>query len=284
MALRILMGLSLLLAAVGLGFFAWQGMAPPPPVLSSRSDEAPPPPAPRARLLVAARPLAAGTLLKDDDVSSREGAPGELPPGALTQSEADLQEMRGAMLRRFLDPGQTLTRADLMQPRERGFLAAVLNPGMRAVSMGVDVVTGTAGLIWPGDRVDVILSQEVAIEAAPLARRVMAETLVEGLRVLAVDQQIIRGAIDPNHPENRVGRTITLEMPPEQAERLAVAIRLGRLTLAVRPLEVGPPQARSLGPAVFSGDVSTALSRSPTAPGTVMRVIQGEESQEVSFR
>ena len=77
-------------------------------------------------------------------------------------------ELFGAMVRRNLATGDVVLSADALNPGDRGFLAAVLGPGMRAVTVGVDAVSGLAGLIWPGDRVDLILTQsQEGTEVAP---------------------------------------------------------------------------------------------------------------------
>lgn len=296
MLLRVLIVLSLLLSATGLGVIGLQLLMPPapPPAAPASVAEAPPPPPARVRVLVAARALSVGSLLKDDDLVVRELPAEAVPEGALEPSDEVRSELRGALLRRYLDPNAPVLRGDVLRPRDRGFLAAVLRPGTRAIAVGVDVVTGTAGLIWPGDLVDLILTQ--TFEDAPVSRRVVGETVLSGVRVIAVDQQIAHGGAGAGAGEagpGRVARTVTLEVTPEQAERVAVAARLGRIDLAVRAIDPdGPAGLTATGwepePAgrgsLFGADVSPALARSATAPGARMRVIQGGEQQEVTFR
>ncbi len=176
MIIRMTIAGVLVLTAGGLGvaFLASRPSAPtaaveaPEPVLAA--------PAAKAAMLVAARPLSAGTLVKDEDFVVREVAPGALPEGAVLQSEEARVELRGALLRRYLDAGAAVVRGDVLRPRDRGFLAAVLRPGTRAIAVGVDAVTGAAGLIWPGDQVDLVLTQEMDAASAPLSRRIVGET------------------------------------------------------------------------------------------------------------
>ena len=286
MSLRALAIACLLIAATALGYVALQMVRPPPPPVVAEAAPPPPPPPPvRTRLLVASRALPAGTLLKDEDFTVREVPPEDVPEGALASSDETRAEMRGALLRRYLDPGATVTRADFLRPRDRGFLAAVLRPGMRAISIGVDATTGAAGLIWPGDQVDVILTQELGNSDAPLARRVVSETILTDVRVIAVDQQITQGPGSSEAPAGRLARTVSLEVTPEQAEKVAVARTLGRVDITVRAMDQAPEDALARATtSVFSSDVSPALARSGTSPGSRVRVIQGSDSQEVSFR
>ena len=281
--MRLILVLVLLLAASGLGLVAWQAVQPPAPQAVAPAEAAPPPPA-RIRALVAARPLSAGSLLKEEDLAVREVPPGQAGEATLRDTPEERAALRGAMLRQYLDAGAPLSRDDVLRPRDRGFLAAVLRPGTRAISVGVDAVTGTAGLIWPGDQVDLILTQELDAKQAPPDRRVVAETVLTDIRVIAVDQKMTQGA-SGDTGAREIARTVTLEVSARQAERVAVAGRLGRLSVTVRAMEETAVADTTARPAaVFSADVSSALSRSEEAAGPRMRVIQGGETQDLTFR
>jgi pilus assembly protein CpaB len=207
-----------------------------------------------------------------------------VPQGALTDTPEARAGLHGALLRRYLDSGNTLMAGDVLHPRDRGFLAAVLAPGALAISVGVDAITGGGGLIWPGDRVDVILTQELGEKDAPLAKRFVGETVLNDVRVVAVDQSIAQGAVvSGDNATGRLARTITLEVTPQQAERAAVAERLGKVTLAIRAMD-GVAEAPGGRSSVYGGDVSRALADG-TIPGALrMRVIEGKDAREVSFR
>ena len=292
MIIRMTVAAVLVLAAGGLGYaFLTNRPAAPVVVVEAPRPEPVAAPAAKAAMLVAARPLSAGTLVKDEDFVVREVAPDEVPEGAVLQSEEARTQLRGALLRRYLDAGATVVQGDVLRPRDRGFLAAVLRPGTRAIAVGVDAVTGAAGLIWPGDQVDLILTQEMDASSTPVSRRVVGETVLTNVRVIAVDQHFTQGAsagltATGGNNQQSVARTVTLEVHPEQAERVAVAERLGRLSLAVRSMEQSAERAPSdaAPTSVFGGDVSPALSRSGPAIGSRLRVIQGSDSQEVTFR
>ncbi len=282
MFLRSLVIGSMLLIALALGTVTWQLLAPGTPA-AAVAEATPPPPPPPQRILVTARGLAAGALVKDEDMVVREMPAGTAPPLALPATDEIRAELRGALLRRYLDPGTVVQRDDVLRPRDRGFLAAVLRSGTRAISVGVDVVTGAAGLIWPGDQVDLILTQELAAGDAPLARRVIGETVLSDVRVIAVDQQFTQGAGTEGLP-TRVARTVTLEVTSGQAERVAVASRLGRIALTVRSVDSPADEPKPAGGSLFGADVSQALGQSGVSQGARMRVIQGDERVEITFR
>jgi pilus assembly protein CpaB len=195
--------------------------------------------------------------------------------------------LRGAMVRESLDAGRPFTAAQLLRPGDRGFLAAVLAPGMRAVSVAVDAVSGTAGLIWPGDRVDVILTQAIEDAAQPMGRRIVGERVVRDVRVIAVDQELIQGG-QQSQPSGGIAnnnRVLTLEVAENTAERVAVATRLGRLVAVVRSAVAASAPEPAPGGTVWAGDVSRALRPSSVArPAGEMRVFRGGAEQPVTVR
>lgn len=228
-ALLVLMMASL---TVGFGVVAWLSLRPAPaPAVAEAA--APPPPATLA-VLSASRPVAAGTLLKPDDLATLTVPADAVPEGARADTPVNRAALAGALVLHNIAAQQPVLPADVLRPADGGFLAAVLRPGHRAVSVAVDAVSGTAGLIWPGDRVDLILTQTLDDQAAPIGRRTLGETVLTDLRVIAVDQQLAQAA-GPDVPAGQ--RTVTLSVLPEQAERIAVAVRLGRIALSVRPAD-----------------------------------------------
>ena len=242
------------------------------------------PPAPTlVGYLTAAHALPAGTLARDEDFGTRMVAPGEVPKGAFTKGPEVLANIRGALVRHYIEAGAPITLGDILRPRDRGFLAAVLAPGTRAVSIGVDAITGVAGLIWPGDRVDVILTQEMDMATAPLGKRVMSETVLTDIRVIAVDQEIVQGASDTSSVAGKVARTITLQVNQDQAERLTVAQHLGHMALAIRAM-IETDEGLVSTSAIYGADVSAALSAFASPAGTHMQVIQGDKRSDVIFQ
>lgn len=285
MSLRVVVVLMLLTTATALGMIAYRAALPPNVVSITQLPQAASAPEvlPTVGYVAAARSLPAGTLTRDEDFKIRTVRPDELPRDAIAMGPDVLAGIRGALIRRYLDAGATVTAADILRPRDRGFLAAVLAPGTRAVSVGVDAVTGVAGLIWPGDRVDVILTQEMEQAAAPIAKRVVSETILTDIRVIAVDQEIVQGAAETSSVAGKIARTVTLQVDKDGAERVTVAQRLGRLALAIRAM-VDTPDAVLSGAPVFSLDVSPALAGAGQHPGTHVQVIQGDKLTDVTFQ
>jgi pilus assembly protein CpaB len=215
----------------------------------------------------------AGSLLKPDDIGAIDIETGKEDADAILDTPERRAALAGAMLRRGLAAGAQLHDGDLLHPGDRGFLAAVLQPGMRAVTVGVDAVTGSAGLIWPGDHVDLILTQTLPEGGTAAGRGVAAETVLSDVRVIAIDQQIVQGAeATPKEPQ---ARTVTLEVTPEQTERVSVAVHLGRLSLAVRAATPAPGGQARIG-IIWAGDVSPALRASiPVEASGLVHVHQG---------
>jgi pilus assembly protein CpaB len=281
MPLRLVLAGLLLLTALGLGLVGYQVTRPPKTV--AVATEAPPPPL-TVDVLVAAHSLPAGTLMKHEDFIKKAVPSADVPQGALTDTPEIRAGLHGALLRHYLDAANVLMAGDVLRPRDRGFLAAVLAPGARAVSVGVDAITGDGGLIWPGDRVDLILTQELDQKDVPLGKRFVGETVLYDVRVVAVDQSIAQGAVAAgDNATGRVARTVTLEVSPQQAERAALAERLGKITLAIRAVD-GVAEATGRRGSVYGGDVSSALADSGTQAAPRMRVIEGKDAREVSFQ
>jgi pilus assembly protein CpaB len=149
----------------------------------------------RIAVLTLAHAVNAGNLLKSEDLTSKELSLTDTPEGALQDKTDTRRDLIGGMVRHSLSTGDVLRAVDVMRPGDHGFLAAVLEPGMRAVTVGVDAVSGTAGLIWPGDRVDVILTQSMEEASRPPGLRVAAETVLQNVRVIAIDRLLVEGAV-----------------------------------------------------------------------------------------
>jgi pilus assembly protein CpaB len=288
MLLRVVLFAMMALGLGGFGLIAWVSTrpaavaeaAPRPAEVEAEAKVEAPRPVVKVLVLVAGRAVRAGSLLKPEEITAREVAEGSLPPEATIDSVASRHALVGAMVRRPLAAGEPLVAGDLMRPGDHGFLAAVLAPGMRAVTIGVDAVSGTAGLIWPGDRVDVVMTQKIEDASLPVGMRVVAETVQHNTRVIAIDQQLVQGAV-PGGAEGSTARTVTVEVTGEQVQRVLVAARIGQLSLSVRSSDSSESGTDNQSP-TFSGDVSRALARqAPRLRTDVIRIHSGSsESKE----
>ncbi len=194
-------------------------------------------------VLVAARAIPARTILRADDIRWQDVAADQVPAGSVQRGQGNETEFVGAAVSKSFAAGDPLILANILKPADPGFLPAVLDPGTRAVSISVGVAEGGAGLVAPGDHVDVLLTQSFNDTDLTPGIRSVGETVLKDLRVIAIDQTIGEipkqkggeprgGAAEPHIP-----KTVTLEVTESQAERLMVAVQLGKLELALRSLE-----------------------------------------------
>lgn len=283
--------------AVVLGGIAWVGIGPllsedeeePPPVAAQ--SEAPPTPAPAAApppppevpkapppaVLVANRDIPAGSMLNAEWVDWHDQTDPIDITVAVVRDIVPLRAVVGGVTRRDIGAGELIAWDALLLPGHPGFISAALKPGLVAVTVEVDRATTDARIIYPGDRVDVIMM----LTTDPPASR----TIVRDSRVLAVGSEVLTlgrygrvslseaGQIVPVDPPQ--GSTYTLEVPPTDAERISVATTAGRLTLAMRPIRA-PAGQRPDGTPVRLDEVLPPLE-GPEAPTTV-RVIRGAET------
>jgi pilus assembly protein CpaB len=221
----------------------------------------------RAAVLVTVHPILAGSLLRNEDVAWRDVGAGKPPAQAIVRGQSDQIEILGAATRRALAVGEPLSNADLVRPGERDFLAAALTPGNRAVTIAVDAAQSASGLLLAGDRVDVVLVQDLSQGSRDLGHKTVGEVTLENARVVAVDRTLAGASKPVTLPgaPSAEPRTVTLDVAPVDAQRLLVAGRLGKLELSLRSLI----RTASAGPApgpVWAGDVSPALRSVPSSP------------------
>ena len=215
------------------------GSAAPDPVVV----EAPSPPPPEMReVLAAARTLPVGSLLGDEDVATIELELAAVRSTHVVAGDGSGTELlHGYAVREEIARGQAVAWPMVVGPGQRGFLAAVLGPGMRAVTIRVGPATSHAGLVDPGDRVDVILSAGLVL--LDRERTVLARTIVEDVRVLAVDRWVgdhVEGSGGEEQAERTEIVTATLEVTPAEGDRLVLGGHEGVLSLAVRSLAAAP--------------------------------------------
>ncbi|GAA4036591.1 hypothetical protein GCM10022281_16470 [Sphingomonas rosea] len=212
------------------------------------------------KILVAKKPLPVGTIV-DAESFTFQPWPQELMQSAYYTDgapDADASKLIGMVVRNAITAGQPLTRGTLVGPQDRGFLAAALSPGMRAITVPVTDSTSVAGFIFPGDRVDMVLTQSVTGggDGPPLK---VSETIIRNLRVLATDQRTDSKGED-GKPVVKSFANVTLEVTPKIAEKIAVAQSLGQLSLALRSLA---DNSADLERMVASGQVKVPAGTNP---------------------
>ena len=242
----------------------------------------------KQEILVATTALPSGTLLRAKDVTwqpivgTAEPDQVQRPLGVIGAANLELDqqaraEVYGAAMRAAVMAGDPIRRSAIVKPADRDFLRIVLSPRARAIAIPVATGGASTGLLYPGDHVDVILTQTFKNDP-PLTRRSVSETVVESLRVLAIDAPDAK----PVGGSNSFGRTVTLEVTPEQAEKVNVAAELGKLSLTLRSISgtdgvatastPGRAQLTGVRP-TWAGDVSPALAVA-TPPNKVIVAVQ----------
>ena len=205
-------------------------------------EEAPPPVAPKAStqidtvdVLVAKNDIQLGSSVSQQDMQWQIWPVSAASPAFVRRSDKPdaIEQLAGAIARAPFVAGEPIREAKLIKSNGSGYMAAVLDKGMRAVSTEISPETGAGGFILPNDRVDVILSRrDREAEKSGSGEAQVSETILSNIRILAIDQTL--GEKDGQKVV--IGKTATLELTPRQAETLALSRQLGTLSLALRSL------------------------------------------------
>lgn len=201
---------------------------------------------PKVQIIVASSDLKIGTELSDDNIKWQDWPKNAVFPGAvIKEGDKKPSEVISGRLRRAVKSGEPVVESALVPATEGNFMAASLGDGMRAYSIKVDAHGMVAGFVGPGDFVDVILTyrQSIRYDGADKAEvenlieknlnNIATETILQNIKVLAVDQTAVREEEDD---KIKVGKTITLEVDYRGAEKLALAGQMGTLSLSLRRL------------------------------------------------
>jgi pilus assembly protein CpaB len=179
-------------------------------------------------LVVAAKPMRFGDRVRPENLKAILWPSNETPTGSFASIEAvvgDDAQPRYAMA--AIDPGEPVLSSKITGTGERATLSAVLDQGMKAVSIRVNDVLGVAGFVRPSDRVDVLLTRLVRGQAGN--DQTFVDVLLQGVKVLAVDQ-----TADERKDEPSVVKTVTFEVTTDEAQRLTLGATIGTLSLALR--------------------------------------------------
>lgn len=198
-------------------------------------------PKPGPKVLVAQRALPVGTIITPDAVTFQPWPKDMVQDAYFVDGQVDKTKLIGTVVRYQITAGQPLTQGALVAPGDRGFLAAALGPGMRAISIPVSDNTGVSGFIFPGDHVDLMLTQSVksagsaSMTGDDLEKLKATETVLRNLRVLATDQSTESETVNGKTVVKN-NRLVTLEVTPKLAEKIQVAQTLGTLSLSLRSI------------------------------------------------
>ena len=223
------------------------------------------------RVLVANRSLPVGTIITQDAIGF-QAWPNELVQDAyFIDGQADVSQLLGTVVRFQITAGEPVTQGALVAPGDRGFLAAALAPGMRAVTVPVNTSTAVAGFVFPGDRVDLMMTQDSdGLKAT--------ETILRNLRVLATDQSTSQSTVD-GQTAVRAFSTVTLEVTPKIAEKIAVAQTVGALSLSLRSIA---DNSTDLERALASGSIKIPDDATPEEEARLLARARAMPSDSVS--
>lgn len=231
-----------------------------------------------ANIIIAKRDVSLGTLINSAaDLDYAPAPEGANPEEVLPQATNRIEDFNGAVARKPLKAGEVIVKSSLMKSGEGGFMSAVLEPGKRAISVAVNATSGNAGFISPGDRVDLIVTHRIRSGNRDQGGQdsVVSETFVRNVRVLAVDQML-------DNPDNKaiLAKTVTVEVSDGQAEQIAVATEMGKISMALRSASNEPVAKNSGDTVTTESDVSKIMGG-----GVVprIRVIRGDDVQNMEF-
>jgi pilus assembly protein CpaB len=213
------------------------------------------------KVLVAAKDLPVGTILDQTSLKFVAWPKESMQDSYYAQSapDSDPSKLAGTVVRYPITAGQPVTRGSLVGPEDRGFLAAALSPGMRAVTVPVTATSGLAGFVFPGDHVDIVLTESVNGSGDQALK--VSETILRNVRVLATDQRYTDKDTDGKVKVQQASN-VTLEVTPKIAEKIAVAQSVGSLSLSLRSLS---DTSSDVDQAVASGSVKIPAGTSPDA-------------------
>jgi pilus assembly protein CpaB len=227
-------------------------------------------------VLVAAAPLAFGTVLTEENVSEIPWTGEQLPEGAFAKKIDLLKDGRRIVLT-AMERSEMILRPKVTAAGQRASLSVLLDEGQRAVTVRVDDIRGVAGFILPGDRVDVVLLRTETSQGNQPENS--ADVLLEYVKVLAIDQLLNERSDQPTVAT--VAKAVTLQVSPEQAQKLLLAGNVGKLSLVLRqPAEGRSAEARRITDSDL-GDARREAKAAPATENVAPAIVQAMKSDTV---
>jgi pilus assembly protein CpaB len=228
-------------------------------------------------VLVATKSLPVGTIVGPDAYRFQPWPKDLVEDAYFIEGKTDVNQLAGSVVRNAVSAGQPVAQGMLIHPGDRGFLAAALGAGMRAVTVPVSIQSSVAGFIFPGDRIDLMLTQSVpgGGDGVPLK---VSETILRNLRVLATDQRTDAVGAD-GKPVVQTYSNVTIEVTPRMAEKISVAQTIGALSMSLRSLA---DNGEELEEALASGEVQAPKNGDANAEKTMMAALSAKPSDRRS--
>lgn len=211
-------------------------------------------------IVVAAAPLVFGTQLTKDNTKEIPWSTAVLPEGAFATKQ-DLLESGRRMVLALIARNEPILRSKITKPNQPASLSSVLAPGKRAVTVRVDDIRGVAGFIQPGDLVDVVL---IRTEAESRSNDSYSDVILQAAKVLAIDQITGERTDKPT-----IAKAVTLEVTPEDAQKILLASNIGRLSLILRQPQEAHADAVQRVTAQDLGDPADPPHPAPAPPPVV---------------
>ncbi|MDH6234872.1 pilus assembly protein CpaB [Mesorhizobium soli] len=182
---------------------------------------------PETTIVVAAEPLKFGDQISADKLRQIPWPAGAIPQGAFKTAQELVSKEGARQALQAIGVNEPILASKITGPGQRATLSAVLADGMKAVSIRVNDVLGVAGFVFPGDRVDILLTRTV--RSAEGGDQSFVDVLLQSIKVLAVDQ-----VADESTESPTVVKAVTLEVSTKDAQKLTLAAGAGQLSLALR--------------------------------------------------
>jgi pilus assembly protein CpaB len=247
--------------------------------------QAPPPPRPATMVLVAAHEMPSGHFVVPADLSWQSWPDDNVQKNYIVGGAGQTQtndDLIGAVVRIGLAAGEPITEGRIIKRGDRSFLAAVMTPGYRAITVPMSGNTALTGLVMSGDRVDIIVTMQVPGEGKDSGHHI-SETVLQDIRVLAVDQKV-----DDMQNPNIQARTATLEVTPQQAETVALMAEIGKISLTLRSIG-GNDHEISAPHVTWDSDTNSFLGKPRAAGGDAsfdtekVSIVRGTTATEIEF-
>jgi pilus assembly protein CpaB len=205
-------------------------------------------PMPAKSVLIARSSVQRGQLLKPEDFAWEPWPESGIDKNYVVIGTKTPDAYAGWVARLPISAGEPVTEAKIVSPGNRGFLAAALRPGMRAVSVPVSLTSGISGFVFPGDQVDLVVTfsspepppRSDGTAPGPLRDVKASEAVLRDVRVIAIDQKLDAKAGEANANL----KTVTFEVSPKESAIIALASEMGKLSLSLRSLSPGPDDTK----------------------------------------